>query len=128
MINTKLEVMQDFIWQEEPDAELPMTTKQLLQRNEGNELLSDLRSSIFSDSKINESQAMPEYLKAIEKQRQVQISKQKKRNKFNVFNKKRDSSNKNASAAGSEHWMLSDLGSDTNSLHSGTSDISLGIF
>lgn len=69
MINTKLEVMQDFIWQEEPDAELPMTTKQLLQRNDGNDLLSDLRSSIFSDSKNNESQAMPEYLKAIEKQR-----------------------------------------------------------
>lgn len=32
VINSKLEVMQDFVWKEQPDAELPLTTKQLHRR------------------------------------------------------------------------------------------------
>lgn len=32
VINAKLESMQDSIWREQPDADLPMTTKQLLKK------------------------------------------------------------------------------------------------
>ena len=76
-------------------------------------------------SEIKKDYSVPDYLKAIEQQRFKRISKQKKQNKHNIFNKKRDGGG--SSVVGSENWILSDFGSDTQSIDV-QSDTSLGVF
>jgi len=76
-------------------------------------------------SEIKRDYNVPEYLRAIEQQRMKKISKQRKQNKHNIFNKKRDGGG--PSVVGSENWILSDFGSDTQSIDA-QSDTTLSVF
>ena len=115
VINSKLETMQDQILKDEPDAEVPLTTRQMLQRQ-----TQEQESAL---TEYPDHTSMPDYVSAIEKQRKGLLAKQKRKKQQNMLHIKKEGSQ--MSMAASENWILSDFGSDAQSI-GGNSDQSLG--